>query len=68
MCTMPSFAVDSQGHLVKFDAILMLSIGSLMEFAAPHVRLLNHFTMMLKAKQPVIWLPPCLQIKMRSSA
>ncbi len=29
MCTMPSFAISSQGRLVKFDAILMILIGCL---------------------------------------
>ncbi len=28
MCATPSFAISSQGHLVKFDAILMLLFGS----------------------------------------
>ncbi len=29
MCTMSSFTISSQGRSVKFDAILMLLIGSL---------------------------------------
>ncbi len=29
MCTTPSFVISSRGLLVKFDAILMLLIGSL---------------------------------------
>ncbi len=29
MCTMPSFAISSQGCFIKFDAVLMLLIGSL---------------------------------------
>ncbi len=29
MCTVPSFAISSQGRLVKFDAVLMLLIGCL---------------------------------------
>ncbi len=46
------FAVSIQGHLVKF-ALLMLLAGSLVEFAAPHVCLLNQSTQSLKARQPV---------------
>ncbi len=37
MCTMPSFFISSQCCLVKFDAILMLLIDSLVEFAESHV-------------------------------
>ncbi len=43
LCTMPSFAISSQGCLAKFDAILILLIVFCLfvclsfEFAAPHV-------------------------------
>ncbi len=34
---MPTFAIYSQGRSVKFDAVLTFLIGSLLEFAAPHI-------------------------------
>ncbi len=49
MCTLPSYAISSQGLLVKCDAIQMLFNWFSFEFSEPHIRQFNQSTLPLKA-------------------
>ncbi len=48
-----AFAISHQGRVVRFDATLMLLIGSHLNLQRPMFVQINQFTLQLKASQPV---------------